>query len=113
METLADFDQSLIWLQETHHEPRTLEEAILGVVSRIDRPGSPAGEAMTSFFNSLYGRTPEQRREFRQRVLQVKIADLQRVAATYLQPEKANVAVLSDASILAELPELGLERKVL
>jgi len=43
----------------------------------------------------------------------VKIADLQRVAATYLQPEKANVAVLSDASILAELPELGLERKVL
>lgn len=113
VETLADFDQSLIWLQETHHEPRTLEEAILGVVSRIDRPGSPAGEAMTSFFNSLYGRTPEQRREFRQRVLQVKIADLQRVAATYLQPEKANVAVLSDASILAELPELGLERKVL
>jgi len=113
VETLADFDQSLKWLQETHHEPRTLEEAILGVVSRIDRPGSPAGEAMTSFFNSLHGRTPEQRREFRHRVLQVKIEDLQRVAATYLLPEKANVAVLSDAKVLAELPELGLEREVL
>ncbi len=54
-----------------------------------------------------------QRREFRHRVLQVQIADLQRVAATYLLPEKADVAVLSDAKMLEELPELGLERRVL
>ncbi|RKZ57275.1 MAG: peptidase M16 [Candidatus Parabeggiatoa sp. nov. 3] len=114
VETLADFDHALNWLQETEHEPRTLEEAILGVISRIDRPGSPAGEAMTSFFNSLHGRTPAQRREFRHRVLQVTIADLQRVAKRYLQPEEAHVAVLSDAKTLAELPEdLGLERREL
>jgi hypothetical protein len=30
-----------------------------------------------------------------------------------LLPEKANVAVLSDAKMLEELPELGLERRVL
>ncbi len=113
LDTLADFDDSLIWLQESHHEPRTLEEAILGVISQIDRPGSPAGEAINSFFSSLYGRTPEQRREFRHRVLQVQIADLQRVAVTYLRPEKANVAVLSDAKVLADLPDLGLEMRVL
>jgi len=112
-DTLADFDQSLIWLQETRHEARTLEEAILVVISRIDRPGSPAGEAIGSFFSSLHGRTPKQRREFRQRILQVKIADLQRVATTYLQPERANVAVLSDAKTLTGLPELGLERRIL
>ncbi|HIE01545.1 MAG TPA: peptidase M16, partial [Thiotrichaceae bacterium] len=110
VETLADFDHALNWLQETEHEQRTLEEAILGVISRIDRPGSPAGEAITSFFNSLHGRTPAQRREFRHRVLQVTIADLQRVAKHYLQAERAHVAVLSDAKTLAELPEaLGLE----
>jgi hypothetical protein len=113
IDTLADFDQSLTWLQNTQHEPRALEEAILGVISRIDRPGSPAGEAMSSFFNSLHGRTPEQRREFRRRVLQVKIEDLQRVAMTYLQPEQANVAVLSDAKTLADLPNLELERRIL
>jgi Zn-dependent M16 (insulinase) family peptidase len=113
IDTLADFDQSLTWLQNTQHEPRALEEAILGVISRIDRPGSPAGEAMSSFFNSLHGRTPEQRREFRRRVLQVKIEDLQRVAMTYLQPEQANVAVLSDAKTLAALPNLELERRTL
>ena len=113
IDTLADFDHSLTWLQNTQHEPRALEEAILGVISSIDRPGSPAGEAVSSFFNSLHGRTPEQRREFRRRVLQVKIEDLQRVAMTYLQPEQANVAVLSDAKTLAELPNLELERRTL
>ncbi len=112
VETLADFDQSLAWLQNTQHEARALEESILGIISRIDRPGSPAGEAMSSFFNSLHGRTPERRREFRRQILQVKIEDLQRVAMTYLQPQRANVAVLSDAKTLADLPEhLGLERR--
>jgi presequence protease len=113
IETLTDFDQALNWLQETQHEPRALEEAILGIISRIDRPGSPAGEAKTAFFNQLHGRTPEQRREFRQRVLHVKMEDLQRVASTYLQPERANVAVLSDAKTLANLPDLALEQRTL
>jgi presequence protease len=108
VETLADFDHALNWLQETAHEPRSLEEAILGVISRIDRPGSPAGEAISSFFNSLHGRTPTQRREFRHRVLQVTLSDLQEVAKRYLQPEHAHVAVLSDTKTLANLPE-GLE----
>ena len=111
METLNDFDNSLKWLQESNHEPRALEEAILGVVSRIDRPGSPAGEAISAFFNNLHGRTAEQRRAFRSQVLQVTIADLQRVAKTYLQPEKAHIAVLSNAETLDGLSEeLGLER---
>lgn len=110
METLADFEQALVWLHHTSHEPRTLEEAILGVIARIDRPGSPAGEAINSFFNSLHGRTPTQRREFRQRILQVKVEDLIRVAQTYLSAQTANIAVLSDAKTLAQLPkELELE----
>jgi Zn-dependent M16 (insulinase) family peptidase len=111
VETLDDFDNSLKWLQETQHEPRALEEAILGVISKIDRPGSPAGEAISTFFNNLHGRTATQRRKFRHQVLQVTIADLQRVAKTYLQPEKAHIAVLSNAKTLDGLSEeLGLER---
>ncbi len=114
VETLTDFDQSLAWLYNTKHGARALEEAILGVVGRIDRPGSPAGEAMSSFFNSLHGRTPEQRREFRHRVLQVKIEDLRRVAVAYLHPENAHIAVLSNAKTLAGLSsEWGLEQRVL
>jgi Zn-dependent M16 (insulinase) family peptidase len=112
-ETLEDFDQSLTWLQENPHKESQLEEAILSIIARIDRPGSPAGEAIGAFMNQLHGRTPEQRREFRQRVLQVTIEDLQRVAIKYLQTEHANIAVLTDSKTLDGLTELGFERRVL
>jgi presequence protease len=113
-ETLQAFDLSLDWLQNTAHQANALEEAILGVISQIDRPGSPAGDAMHSFFESLQQRTPTQRREFRKQILKVTIEDLQRVAATYLRPEQAHVAVVSNAQKISELPpELGLEKKVI
>ncbi len=107
-ETLADFDRALDWLQTYDHPARTLEEAILGVIAAIDKPGSPAGEAISAFFGSLFGRTPEQRRAYRQRVLAVTLDDLQRVAATYLQPERARCAVLSDARTLTEQADFTL-----
>jgi len=112
-ETLTAFDDALHWLQTTQHEPRALEEAILGVICRMDRPSSPAGEALGSFFNGLNGRTPEYLRNFRQRILRVKIEDLQRVALTYLQPENANTVVFCAQQTLATLPDLGLEKCVL
>jgi len=69
---------------------------------------------MHSFFESLQQRTPTQRREFRKQILKVTIEDLQRVAATYLRPEQAHVAVVSNAQKISELPsELGLEKKVI
>ena len=47
---------------------------------------------------------PEQRRAFRQGVLQVTLDDLKRVGATYLDPERASIAVISDADALAREP---------
>ena len=41
-ETLDDFDASLVWLKDNQHEAEELEQAILGVVSQIDKPKSPA-----------------------------------------------------------------------
>ncbi|MDG4552839.1 MAG: insulinase family protein [Candidatus Competibacter sp.] len=101
-DTLADFDRALDWLQGHDHPARTLEEAILGIIAAIDKPGSPAGEAIGAFFGALFGRTPEQRRAYRQRVLAVTLDDLKRVAANYLRPEQAHCAVLSNARTLAE-----------
>lgn len=112
-ETLMDFDASLNWLQNHSHDPRTLEEAILTIINRIDRPLSPAGEAISAFFSQLHGRTPEKRRAFRQRILQVSLEDLQAVAQKYLQPAQANVAVLSDAKQLEKVSDLGLEQRSL
>ncbi len=109
-ETLEDFDNSLDWLQNHKHQARNLEEAVLSVVARIDRPGSPAGEAKSAFFSHLHGRTPEQRRRFRSAILKTSVADLQRVGQTYLQADKANIAVISDVKRLEAVAEsLGLE----
>ena len=105
-ETLDDFDASLNWLLETSHNEQSLEEAILGVVSSIDKPASPAGEAKQAFHNNLFGRTPEQRTAFRQRILSVTQNDLQRVAKTYLQSEKASVAVITNAENKQALTDL-------
>ncbi|MDG4604841.1 MAG: insulinase family protein [Candidatus Contendobacter sp.] len=101
-DTLTDFDRALEWLHTHDHPARTLEEAILGIIAAIDKPGSPAGEAISAFFGTLFGRSPEQRRAYRQRILQVTLDDLKRVAATYLQSDQAHYAVLSDARTLAE-----------
>lgn len=106
--TLADFDASVQWLLANDHEWRLVEEAILGVISSIDKPGSPAGEVKKTFHAALHGRTPEQRRRFRARVLQVTQDDLKRVAATYLQPEAASTAVISNPVTLKQA-DLGLE----
>ncbi|ADE14990.1 Peptidase M16C associated domain protein [Nitrosococcus halophilus Nc 4] len=109
-ETLEDFDRSVQWLLENDHEWRLVEEALLGVISAIDKPKSPAGEAKSAFYNSLYGRTPEQRRRFRSRILEVRLEDLKRVAAEYLKPENASIAIITNATRLEQLAGLELTR---
>ncbi len=99
-ETLADFQASLEWLKSGKCELRALEEAILGVVGVIDRPGSPAGESKRAFHDLLYGRLPHLRRAYRQRVMAVTTEDLIRVADTYLHPDAASLGVLTNSEIM-------------
>ena len=94
-ETLDDFDKSIAWLLEKDHEWRAVEEAILGVISSLDKPSSPAGTAKLHFHNNLFGRTPEYHSAFRDAVLSVTQADLKRVAEKYLRPEQASIGVIS------------------
>ena len=108
-ETLDDFDRAIDWLLGEEHEPRQLEEAILGFIGQLDKPSSPAGEAKDAFHNQLHGRTPEQRQRFRQRLLQVTLDDLKRVGETYLRPENASIAVIGNCDAEETAKSLGLE----
>jgi len=110
-ETLKDFDESLVWLQETDHQWQAVEEAILGVIGSIDKPGSPAGEAKSTYQAELFDRTREKRELFRNRVLAVTVADLKRVAKTYLVPEKASVALVTHAGHKELAEKMGLALK--
>jgi len=109
VETLADFDAAIDWVLDNEHDERLLEEAILGVIGSMDKPGSPAGEARSAFHNNLHGRTREKMQQYRQRVLEVSMDDLKRVTKTYLKDGEASTAVITSAATQASAGDLGLE----
>jgi hypothetical protein len=112
-ETLDDFDGALSWLRDSQHEQQAVEEAILGVVSSMDKPASPAGEAKQTYQAELFGRTREKRERFRNRILQVTLSDLQRVAESYLKPENASIALVTHSGNRDRAELLGLTIKTL
>ena len=107
-ETLNDFDRALDWLHGDGHTAQALEEALLSVISSIDKPSSPAGEAKKAFYSALHGVTPERRMAYRARLLDVTLDDLRRVASAYLVPEAASIGVVTHAGARAEVEALGL-----
>lgn len=109
LETLSDFDASLEWLQTAEHTQQSLVEAILGVVGSIDKPGSPAGEAKSTYQAELFGRTREKREAFRNRVVAVTLDDLKRVARAYLTPEKASIGLVTHSGCKDQVEAAGLK----
>jgi len=99
-ETLQDFDDAVTWMLESQHEFRALEESILGVIGSLDKPASPAGEAKQHFYNRLFGRSHDQREQFRQQVLAVTLDDLRRVTQTYLRSELGSTAIVTNSAQL-------------
>lgn len=108
-QTLDHFDAAIKWLQQSKVTFEQVEEAILGVVSSIDAPGSPAGEARQAFHNNLFGRTPEHRIRLRSDILKVRVEDLKRVVDQYLKPELASTAVLTNITMSGELDHQQFE----
>ena len=103
--TFADFERAVRRLLDEPQDEAHLEEAILGVISDLDRPGSPAGQAIGSYFGRRHGRDPDVRRRYRKAVLTVTLGDLRRVADRYLVPERARDAVVTSESLLAGEPD--------
>ena len=106
---LADFDRAIDWLMSTDLPWQSVEEAILGVISGIDKPDSPAGRAKRMYHGDLHGRTLALRQTFRERLLATRLTDLRRVATAYLVPEKAHIAVIGDYTKQARFEGLELE----
>ncbi|ENU82533.1 hypothetical protein F974_02456 [Acinetobacter sp. CIP 102159] len=107
VETFNDFEASVQWLLNTEQQPHQLEEAILGLVASMDKPGSPAGEAITACYALLHARTPKFRKMLRERLLNVTLDDLNRVAKQYLLEQKPVKAVVAPFAKREELQQLG------
>ena len=108
-ETLTDFDRSLEWLQNERHSNESVEEAILGVVSQLDRPRSPAGEARHAYYSRLFGRTEEQQQRFRERVLTVSLEDMRDAALRWLVADNASSAVVTGYGNRDHVTSLGMD----
>ena len=106
-ETFADFEASIEWLFNTEQQPHQLEEAILGLVASMDKPGSPAGEAITACYSLLHARTPKFRKLLRERLLHVNLNDVLRVAKQYLIEQTPVKAVVAPVAKREELQQLG------
>lgn len=106
-ETFADFEQAIQWLLHSEQYEYQLEEAILGLIASMDKPGSPAGEAITSCYAALHGRTHAFRQQLRQRILAVTLSDLKRITEQYLLHHTPVRAVVAPMAKQDELIALG------
>ena len=108
-ETFAHFDASIDWLLNEPQTAEQLEEAILGIISGMDKPGSPAGEAIKACFANLHQRGEAWQRKMRAAILSVTIEDLQRVAKQYLQNQKHVRSVLAPFDKEQTIKALGFK----
>ena len=108
-ETFEHFEQSVNWLLNEPQKPEQLEEAILGIISGMDKPGSPAGEAVKSCFADLHNRGEAWQQKMRGNILAVTLEDLQRVATTYLKDKPSSKAVLAPHDKEEVVQQLGFK----
>ncbi len=108
-DTFKHFEQSIHWLLDNAHDNRTLEEAILGIIASMDKPASPAGEAIKACMSTLHGRDKAWQETLRQAILAVTLDDLKRVARTYLYNKSATRACIAPLSAKDTLTQLGFD----
>ena len=108
-ETFNEFKKSREWSIKNITEEQ-LEEGVLGVISSIDKPLSPFGEAMSDFMSSLDHKTQNERLSFRSKVKECSLADLAMVSEKYLFNESKRSAIAGQ-NYETELKDLGFEIK--
>ena len=79
----------------------------MGVISSIDKPGSPAGEARADFNQNIRGVDQAKRKRFRSRVIDCSVERLVEVSQKYLtaMPKRA---IISGKQFEKEINKLGL-----
>ena len=106
---MKNFKKSRDWsLKQISAEQ--LEEGILGVISSIDKPLSPYGEAISDFMSELDNKTQNERLLFRSRVKECTLSDLARVSKKYLFNDSKK-SVIAGENFIKELTDLGFAIK--
>ena len=110
-DTFTDFYNSREWSLKNITQAQ-LEEGILGVVSSIDKPLSPFGEAMSDFGCNIENRTQESRLKFRSNVKECTLNQLVDVSRKYLFNDSKK-SLIAGESFENEIKDLGLKVKTI
>ena len=96
--TFDDFKKSRQWSLKNISEEQ-LDEGILGVISSIDKPLSPYGEAINDFINILDNKDKEKRLAFRSKIKDCTIDNLVEVSRKYLFNESKRSLIAGESHI--------------
>ena len=97
--TVDVFKKTLDWFDQCDLGQAEVDEAIVSVISGLDMPSSPYGEAFKFCNEEIIGLTKEAKQKFRDGVLSVKWDELKEVAKEYLTKPVSIAAVTSDEII--------------
>ena len=75
IETIEDFQSALSWASLGSFDENMILESKLSVLSDIDKPSSPAGEAFKDFRLSSEDKTQKMREEYRKNIFSVSKVD--------------------------------------
>ena len=106
-DTFNEFANSREWSLENISEAQ-LDEGILGVISGIDKPLSPYGEAMSDFGANIENKDIESRLNFRAKVKACNVSDLENVARKYLFNE-SKMTVIAGENYIDEIAKLNFK----
>lgn len=105
--TYADFSAGLEELLGSDYTQEALEEAIIGVIKRLDKPLSPYDQGMEAVRLRRRGVTFAHRKDFRQRVLSCTLEQVRRAAYLWLkqgQPSRTAAVTTADQDLAGLVP---------
>ena len=95
VETLEDFENSLTWASLGSFDDDMILESKLSVLSDIDKPSSPAGEAFKDYRLNSENRSQKNRQAYRNNIFNVSKEDLVEAAEYLKNKPKSTFSIIN------------------
>ena len=95
IDTIQDFEDSLEWALKGDFSEEILLEAKLSVLSDIDKPSSPAGEAFKDYRLNLEGKSQKDRSAYRNNILEIKTDEIVEAAKNLKDRKKSVFSIIN------------------
>lgn len=98
VETLEIYQEAMAFITERKLAPEEMEKAIIGTIGGLDRPLDPSSRGTVAMMRELAGITDDDRRRFREAILDASTGSLQEAAIEYFERMKKDEGIAVYAS---------------